>query len=119
MMSGTFLRSLVFVVCAISLIASFSGNANAESFLVGISVVGTSTGNATTVSPINAIFGNSSLGNQFINNISATSAGNAGDIRMVGSNLLSTYGFEAGGSVSATYNGNPVVAVYALAGSVN
>jgi hypothetical protein len=109
-------RSLVFGLLVISAMGASTANVRAE-IIVGTSTVQTSTGGATTVSDVNLINGNSSLGNLFLNNVATNAAGGSGSTRMVGSNLLSTYGFQLGGGTSTLFNGQSLVAVFALDGS--
>ena len=66
---------------------------------------------------VNLINGNSSAGNQYINNITSNVAGTGGDIRAVGANLLSSYQLQLGGVTNATFNGNQLVVVFAIQGN--
>lgn len=106
----------------------FGTSARAD-FLVQTARIHTSTGGATTVGTlmtdggVNLVNGNTSLGNQFINNTTTNTAASAGSVVVVGSNLLASYGFQFGGGMGAVYNPagapmQPLVAVFALAGSV-
>lgn len=85
---------------------------------VGTGTVRTSIGGATSTADVNIINGETSLGNGFFNNTTTNASGGVGTVRIVGSDLLSTYGFQFGGGTGVTYNGLPVVAVYALDGSI-
>lgn len=84
------------------------------------------TGTASVQTDVNRINGDAALGVQFINTVNNGAGNNAFTgvagspsqvgFHTVGANLLSTYGLQSGGAVPATYNGNPVVAVFAVQG---
>jgi len=73
---------------------------------------------------INQIIGNTTLGVQYINNITSNTFGTSGVVHTVGSNLIATYGYRAGGGQNATFgttNGvpNDVVLVFAARGNTS
>lgn len=103
-----------------------SAHAAPSGAYVGSAVVHTSTGGATTVGDVgnggvNLVSGNSTAGNQYINNITTNTLFAPGSIRTVGANLLATYNFANGGVNGAVYNPAsgptmPVVVVFAVEG---
>ncbi len=68
---------------------------------------------------INQFTGGASSGNQFINNTTSNTFGAPGTTVSVGANLLSDFNARTGATTAFTYNGNPVVAVFAVQGSIN
>lgn len=70
---------------------------------------------------VNQLIGNTTLGVQYINNISSnTFNGNPAvttTVHTVGSNLIATEGFRAGGGQAASFNGQDIVVVFAARGT--
>jgi len=102
---------------SLAVLSACAANARADLFF-GTGTVQTSTNGATTALNINQLNGDAQLGAQFINNTTTNAFPAPGSsFNTLGSNLLSTYGIQGGGAVPATFNGTPVVAVFALQGN--
>lgn len=110
-------RPRILTGLALSLTLALGADAHATSF-VGTSTVHTSTGGATSRPDVNVINGNSSAGNQFFNVTSSNDPLSSGSARVVSSNLLASYSFRTGEVGGAVYNVQPIVAVFALEGTV-
>lgn len=67
----------------------------------------------TNVTDVNGVTG---VGATYTNNITTNTPNLGGTIRVVGSNLLSTYSLNTGFTSTATYNGLPLVGVFAVEG---
>src|SRR5262245_17494596 len=101
-------RALAFALTAVA----FTAATTQADVFIGTGTIQTGTNTTQANVDVNVINGDVTLGAQFLNNITSNAAGSNGTYRVVGSNLLSTYGLQGGGGVPATYNGLPVVAVF-------
>jgi len=117
---------------ALSLTALFACAANASAdVFIGTGAVQNGTGGFNVGVPpvgpdglpngVNQLIGNTTLGVQYINNISSNTF-NANPavtttVHTVGSNLIATEGFRAGGGQNASFNGQDIVVVFAARGT--
>jgi hypothetical protein len=110
------------IALSLAVVFALAANASADVF-IGTGVIqtnnmGGTAGNIMTNGGVNQIIGNTTLGVQYINNVSTNVFPNlGGTIHSIGSNLIATYGFRNGGGIPASFNGQDVVAVFAAQGT--
>jgi len=113
------LRRVIVIVGVACLL--FSGRVQADFIVLKSGSVTLTTGPTTTTSNTNQINGDANNGIQFVNSTgtNAFPNGTNNHFTNVGANLLSTYSATNGATTAITFNGSPVVAVFAASGFTN
>jgi len=116
---------------SLAFLLAYAANASADVFIGTCAVQNGAGGFNVGVPPlgpdglpngVNQLIGNTTLGVQYINAVSNSlgdnnAFGGTGTVHTVGSNLIATEGFRAGGGQPASFNGQDIVVVFAARGT--